>query len=247
MNEDEWLTGTDFTAHARYAAEHLSPRRQRLLAVAFCRAAGDLLDHPDLTDALDVIDQYADGRVPGFVVERARQECRTVAQELYAAYRRAIDANPRGVHAPGQSEVVCSELAWAVSFAATSPLPLEMVGARVLSAVVQARTGAVEVVPAPTAAFSAATAAQHLAMRGAVWEVVGTPFRPHTFNPEWRTDTVQSLTTQMYESRDFGAMPILADALQDAGCDDEQVLTHCRTEAMHVRGCWVVDLVLGKE
>ena len=52
----------------------------------------------------------------------------------------------------------------------------------------------------------------------------------------------------MYDSRDFSLMPILADALQDAGCENEHILNHCRdTEAKHVRGCWVVDLVLGKE
>jgi hypothetical protein len=52
----------------------------------------------------------------------------------------------------------------------------------------------------------------------------------------------------MYESRDFGAMPILADALQDAGCDSNDILNHCRdANATHVRGCWVVDFVLGKE
>ena len=52
----------------------------------------------------------------------------------------------------------------------------------------------------------------------------------------------------MYESRDFSAMPILADALQDAGCDSDDILSHCRdTSLPHVRGCWVVDLVLGKE
>jgi hypothetical protein len=52
----------------------------------------------------------------------------------------------------------------------------------------------------------------------------------------------------MYESRKFGAMPILADALQDAGCDSEDILHHCRdNDQLHVRGCWVVDLVLGKE
>ena len=51
----------------------------------------------------------------------------------------------------------------------------------------------------------------------------------------------------MYDSREFGAMPILADALQDAGCEDEQILMHCRdATAPHVRGCWVCDLVLGK-
>jgi hypothetical protein len=51
----------------------------------------------------------------------------------------------------------------------------------------------------------------------------------------------------MYESRNFAAMPILADALQDAGCDAEAILAHCReSQQAHVRGCWVVDLVLGK-
>jgi hypothetical protein len=51
----------------------------------------------------------------------------------------------------------------------------------------------------------------------------------------------------MYESRDFGAMPILVDALQEAGCESEDILAHCRGPGPHVRGCWVVDLVLGKE
>jgi hypothetical protein len=50
----------------------------------------------------------------------------------------------------------------------------------------------------------------------------------------------------MYDSRDFSAMPILADALQDAGCTDEAILTHCRGPGPHVRGCWCVDLVLNK-
>jgi hypothetical protein len=50
----------------------------------------------------------------------------------------------------------------------------------------------------------------------------------------------------MYESRDFGPMLILADALQDSGCDNPDILTHCRSDGPHVRGCWVVDLVLGK-
>jgi hypothetical protein len=78
-------------------------------------------------------------------------------------------------------------------------------------------------------------------------DVVGNPFRPVTFAPEWRTDTVLSLVRQMYESCDFGVLPILADALQDAGCNNEDILGHCRGPGPHVRGCWVVDLVLGKE
>jgi hypothetical protein len=78
-------------------------------------------------------------------------------------------------------------------------------------------------------------------------DIFGNPFRPVTFSLSWRTDTALALARQMYESRDFSAMPILADALQDAGCDSTDILGHCRGPDPHVRGCWVVDLVLGKE
>jgi hypothetical protein len=78
-------------------------------------------------------------------------------------------------------------------------------------------------------------------------DIFGNPFRPVTFDAAWRTSTAVALASQMYDSRDFGAMPILADALQDAGCSNDDILTHCRdSHATHVRGCWVVDLVLGK-
>ena len=78
-------------------------------------------------------------------------------------------------------------------------------------------------------------------------EIAGNPFRPVVFDPAWRTSTVVALAQGMYDSRDFSAMPILADALQDAGCEQPEILTHCRdTSATHVRGCWLVDLVLGK-
>jgi hypothetical protein len=78
-------------------------------------------------------------------------------------------------------------------------------------------------------------------------DIFGNPFRPITFDTNWRTSTVVSLARSMYESRDFSTMPILSDALQDAGCENEDILNHCRGEGPHVRGCWVGDLVLGKE
>jgi hypothetical protein len=81
-----------------------------------------------------------------------------------------------------------------------------------------------------------------------ICDIFGNPFRPIVFSPSWRTDTAVALAKQMYESREFSAMPILADALQDAGCNNEEVLNHCRDpKQTHVRGCWVVDLVLGKQ
>jgi hypothetical protein len=88
-------------------------------------------------------------------------------------------------------------------------------------------------------------------------EVFGNPFAPRrkrktdprrgwAFDKAWRTDTVLALAKQIYDEREFGTMPILADALQDAGCDNPDILEHCRGAGPHVRGCWVLDLVLEK-
>lgn len=85
--------------------------------------------------------------------------------------------------------------------------------------------------------------------RGAAYlrEIFGNPFRPVAFDPAWRTIAAVAIANHVYESRDFSAVPILADALQEAGCDRDDVLTHCRDEkAAHVRGCWVIDLILEK-
>jgi hypothetical protein len=63
----------------------------------------------------------------------------------------------------------------------------------------------------------------------------------------WLNGTVARLAQAIYDERAFDRMPILADALEDAGCHDENLLRHCRHAAEHCRGCWVVDLLLGKE
>ncbi|MBN9122480.1 MAG: hypothetical protein J0I06_25605 [Planctomycetes bacterium] len=77
--------------------------------------------------------------------------------------------------------------------------------------------------------------------------MLGNPFRPAVFDPAWRTSDVLALTRGIYDDRAFDRMPILADALQDAGCADEDVLNHCRDRnAPHARGCWVVDCILDK-
>jgi len=80
-----------------------------------------------------------------------------------------------------------------------------------------------------------------------VREIFGNPFRPVAFDPRWRSSDVVGLARAIYEDRAFDRMPILADALMDEGCADEQILEHCRGAGPHVRGCWVVDLLLGKE
>jgi hypothetical protein len=77
-------------------------------------------------------------------------------------------------------------------------------------------------------------------------DVFGNPFRPISINPEWLTSTVVALATGIYEEKAFDRMPILADALQDAGCSNEDILNHCRGPGPHTRGCFVIDLILGK-
>jgi hypothetical protein len=80
-------------------------------------------------------------------------------------------------------------------------------------------------------------------------DVFGNPFRPAAGALSWlswNAATVRILVHDIYEERAFDRLPILADALEDAGCDNAEILAHCRSGGAHVRGCWVVDLLLGK-
>jgi hypothetical protein len=80
-------------------------------------------------------------------------------------------------------------------------------------------------------------------------DIFGNPFRPVTIDPSWLTwngSTVVKLADAIYEDRAFDRLPVLADALEEAGCSDQAILDHCRGPGPHVRGCWVVDLMLGK-
>jgi hypothetical protein len=82
-----------------------------------------------------------------------------------------------------------------------------------------------------------------------VRDVVGNPFRPVRFEASWllwSNGTVPKIGQAIYEERAFEWLPILADALLDAGCNNEHIIAHCRLLGTHVRGCWVVDLVLNK-
>lgn len=77
-------------------------------------------------------------------------------------------------------------------------------------------------------------------------DIMGNPFQPATADPVWLTSTVVALAAGVYDERVFDRMPILADALMDAECDNDDILNHCRSPRPHVRGCWVIDLLLGK-
>jgi hypothetical protein len=78
-------------------------------------------------------------------------------------------------------------------------------------------------------------------------DIFGNPFRPIAFDPRWLTADVVGVARGIYEDRAFDRMAILTDALINAGCDSDDVLSHCRNGGPHVRGCWVVDRILEKE
>jgi hypothetical protein len=81
-------------------------------------------------------------------------------------------------------------------------------------------------------------------------DVFGDCFSPVVVQPSWlawHDGTVRRMATAIYEDRAFEQLPILADALEDAGCDNADILNHCRQPCVHVRGCWVLDLLLGKQ
>jgi hypothetical protein len=76
--------------------------------------------------------------------------------------------------------------------------------------------------------------------------VFGNPFQPPVADPSWLSPRVIAIATRIYTNRAFDQLPVLADALEKAGCADSGILGHCRFAGPHARGCWVIDLLLGK-
>jgi len=227
MTEAEWLAEADPTRLIQFVEGRLSARKRRLLAAALCRVADRHADTPELARALNEVEWFADGLAGAPELDRARQRCRVMAvQQRSQSDRLALEGGPED-SLPALEQ---HELAWAVAYAAAVSVTLRDVLMRLSG----------EFERSPDGRFASAC-------RDRVLDVVGNPFRPAAFDPSWRTSTALSLASQMYDSRDFGAMPILADALQDAGCTSDDILGHCRdAHATHVRGCWVVDGVLNR-
>jgi len=205
-------------------------RKFRLFACACCRRIWHLLDPAISGSVLDIH--------PRTLVEVAEQcaDDRADPAELDAC--RYGSGTFNGWHPAGQA---CLAARLAVPDDASVAAPSAAKHA------VQAASGRVpedpdEVPPND----SVSEAAEFAAQAGLVRDIFGNPFRHAAFDPGWRTEAAVGLARGMYASRNFGPMPVLADALADAGCPDPNVLAHCRSGGSHVRGCWVVDLVLGK-
>jgi hypothetical protein len=99
------------------------------------------------------------------------------------------------------------------------------------------------------AAGSVGRVREHDAQSDLLRCIFGNPVRPVSLDLSWLTwhdGLIVSMARQMYDSRDFADMPVLADALEEAGCTNQDILGHCREPGPHARGCWVVDAILGK-
>lgn len=232
MTEAEWLACDKPEEMTVVLGRKVSKRKNRLFACACCYRVGHLVRSEQSTAAVVAAEQYADRLISARDLEAIQ----------FAAYY-AIDATLPGsdYHArracscAAQSHAGKAVNAWQYAVFARQAQSVE----------------ANEIAPTHPAFDSIRRDAQReesVQQAALLRDVFANPFRRVEFSPDWRTDTALTLARQMYESRDFSAMPILADALQDAGCDNDDILNHCRDlNQVHVRGCWVVDLILGKE
>ena len=263
MTEAEWLACEDPDAMLN-CVQDASERKLRLFCVACCRHLMHLVFFPEFVGALDASEAYADGLICDAELRDAERSAGKAVSEgrpgdygyrgiEFAVLHAAGSWKPTGYMAPIEAAHFVATDTQRVTAnyhpSRTHPPIPELRNAAGPShedlqeffRALEEQTTTEEAIDTRLKALEARK--QTAFMR----DIFGNPFRPVSFNPAWRTDTAVSLARQMYESREFGAMPILADALQDAGCEDEHILNHCRdANQPHVRGCWVCDLVLGK-
>jgi hypothetical protein len=232
MTEAEWLRCTDPGPMLEFLRGRAGERKLRLFACACCRRVWHLLTDERSRRAVEMMERDADGAAG--------------TEDLYLAFVGAeAVANRRTTEAEGAAEEAAASAAFA---ALNATLPdaaraADYCAANVASAAYHAATAA----GAPSAA--AQRAAERLAQVRLLWEVVGNPFRPPALSANvlaWNDGTLSRLARAIHDECAFNRLPILADALEDAGCDDADILTHCRGPNIHVRGCWVVDLLLDK-
>jgi hypothetical protein len=227
MTEDEWLTGVEpgeLLGGVRYVA---SARKLRLVGCGCCDRVRPLLADERSRAAVEIARAFADGR--------ASRDQLAAAHDAAAAAARALAARPG---AWNRDERAAAAALAAKEVARPTRFPHKL---------------ATSVIDAGRAVLEAEFWSARAAARGREWQcrlvrcVFGNPFRPASLDPRSRTDDTLGLARGIYEEGAFDRLPLLADALMDAGCDSEDILAHCRGERPHVRGCWVVDLLLCKE
>jgi hypothetical protein len=244
LTEREWLASVEPAGMLRWVvgSGRLTERKLRLLACACLRQLWPLLEERVRT-AVALIEGYADGKVSGPDLERAWAAATAASHEAEGTHGLAgsaegADRDPR-VHARRAA-------GWVVGGYLTPLSPgtdLAAAACGLLALIARA---------ASLAAGDDDPTSRWLHESPAQAEIIRELFGPLThrqvqIEQSWRTPAVVALATSIYEERRWEDMPILGDALSEAGCTDAEVLDHCRGPALHARGCWVVDLLLNRE
>jgi hypothetical protein len=220
MTEQEWLNTADPMPMLEYLREqNISERKMRLLACACCRSIWDYLPDQRSRRMVEVSERFADAEATLKDLMKTRSEALAVP-------------GPAATAAYWAGNNVASGPLWNV-FAAAAEEP-----ARKATQKTQLRE--------TWAAVQAQSAREQAAL---IRDVIGNPFhRPRLTARElsWEGGLVARLAEGIYEESAFDQLPILGDALEEAGCTDEAILGHCRGGEPHVRGCWVVDLATGR-
>jgi hypothetical protein len=220
MTEAEWLACADPTLMLAFLRDKAGDRKLRLFACACCRRIWHLLTDERSRRAVEAGEEVVDART-----NSDRHALRVARKDAMNAERDS-DALPARA-----ARSVVARSAYEASWRASRFAALAAPNAR-------------RDIPLATPEVQAELAAQTSLLR----EIAGPlPFRPVTLNPAWLTPTVKQLAQAIYHEKAFERLPILADALEDSGCTNADILNHCRQPGEHVRGCWVVDLILGKE
>jgi hypothetical protein len=226
MTEAEWQTASDWGGMLDHVRSKASTRRLLLLAVALCRRIWERFPYDECRHAVEAMERLAghphvDGEDYAIAAEaNAALEC---LQEGYIRVHQA-DACVRGAYLAAMS---CASM-WHD--------PSEMI---------QDVAGAAAIAVAGDAEGPAWEAERQVQAR-LLHELFGNPFRPPTDVSLWLTSDIVALARAIDTNGGFDRMPTLADALQTAGCNDAEILAHCRDGGLHAHGCWVIDALLGK-
>jgi hypothetical protein len=226
-------------------------RKATLYLCAGLRFLWDLLYAKDSRFAVEMAERAADGAASEDDIRRAKwyAECPTFGYDFEPESIRKFHAE-YGWHGSGVLRLIEMGVYTEEDLQGDQRLGDERVRNRLLCAAGIAESALyVKEVEFATELLGALSLLEDWPKGWLVREVAGNPFRPARIDPAWLSwngETVVHIARSIYDERAFGRLPILADALEDAGCDDTDILNHCRGDGPHVRGCWVVDLLLGK-
>jgi hypothetical protein len=262
MDEKEWLECTDPQKMLEFLKGTMSARKLRLFACACCRRIWPWFRDRRCQHAVETAEKYADGLVPFAEISIARDAAIAAFQEeeiqLYeekamtpAYVNPAFDAAADAANAQNTAYTAAYRAAIHAAEAVVFPshdthdyLSYLEYGAPIRP--VEASSDDESEASANTASL-AAIRTEQAAQAGLLHDIFGTHFRSIRLDPTWLTSTVRALAHAIYEERNFTDLPVLADALEEAGCYSQDILSHLRGPGEHTRGCWVLDLVLGKE